>query len=209
MKEQNILILTILLFITSCGMKSKQDLTENYDKNKSEIIKLKNYFNEIVPKGFIVSIRYESSDEINLFVYEPIENSEKSELLFQQWNLNLDNYEPKAQTEYEKKYNGKTNSLEILKQKLNWNDETFAELYNKLENVNCIGISNGNSTEIEYGFKGTGVFSYEIFDKNLSKELQEKYSDDCSQMFYKDNIVLKYGSGAIGSFCIPEFKRTK
>lgn len=209
MKQQTILISTIILFVTSCGMKSKQDLTENYDKNKSEILKLKNYFNEIVPKGFIVSIRYESSDEINLFVYEPIENSEKRELLFQQWNLNLDDYEPIAQTDYEKKYNGKTNSFKIVKEKLNWTDETFTELYNKLDNVNCIGISNGNSTEIEYGFKGSGVFSYEIFDENLSSELQEKYSDDCSQMFYKDNIVLKYGSGAIGSFCIPEFKRTK
>lgn len=184
-------------------------MTENYDKNKSEIIKLKNYFNEIVPKGFIVSIRYESSDEINLFVYEPIENSEENELLFQQWNFNLDDYKPKAQTEYEKKYNGKTNSLEIVKEKLNWTDETFTELYNKLDNVNCMGISNGNSTEIEYGFKGMGVFSYEIFDENLSKELQKKYSDDCSQMFYKDSIVLKYGSGAVGSLCTPEFKRTK
>lgn len=75
--------------------------------------------------------------------------------------------------------------------------------------MNCIGISNRNPTEIEYGYKGMGAFSYLIFDENLNSELQEKYSDDCSMMFYKENVVLLYGSGAIGSFCTPEFKRTK
>jgi hypothetical protein len=209
MKQKNILIFIISIFLTSCGSKSKQDLTKNYDVNKNQIIELKNYFNKIVPKGYLVSIRYESSDNINLFVYQPIENSKESELLFQQWNLDLDDYEPKPQSDYDKKYNGKTNSLEIVKKSLNWTDETFAELYNKLDNVNCMGISNGNTTEIEYGFEGMGVFSYEIFDKNLNLELQDKYSDDCSQMFYKDNVVLKYGSGTFGSLCTPEFKRTK
>jgi hypothetical protein len=211
MKLQNTVILIILLLITSCGMKSKQGLTKNYDENKTGIIELKNYFRTIIPEGYLVRIRYESSDDIDLFVYEPIENSEKFELLFQQWNLDLDNYDPKPQTEYEKKYHGKTNSLEIVKEKLDWTDETFLELYNKLDNVNCMGISVSNRipTEIEYGFKGMGVFSYLIFDENLNLELQEKYSDDCSKMFYMENIVLSYGSGAVGSFCTPEFKRTK
>ena len=209
MKQQPILILTIILFVTSCGMKSKQDLTENYDENKSKIIELKDYFNKIIPENYLVTIRYNASDNINLFVYQPVKNSENHELLFQQWDLDLDNYEPQPQTEYEKQYHGITNSLEILKEKLNWTDETFVELYKKLDNINCIGISNGKPTEIEYGFKGMGVFSYLIFDENLNTALQEKHSDDCSQMFYKDNVVLSYGSGAVGSFCTPEFKRTK
>jgi hypothetical protein len=192
-------------------MKSKQGLTKNYEENKTEIIELKNYFRTIVPEGYLVRIRYESSNDIDLFVYEPMENSKKFELLFQQWNLDLDDYEPEPQTDYEKKYHGKTNSLEIVKEKLNWTGETFAELYNKLDNVNCMGISISarNPTKIEYGYKGMGVLSYLIFDENLNSELQEKYSDDCSQMFYKDNIVLNYGSGVTGSLCTPEFKRTK
>ena len=190
-------------------MKSKDGLTENYDENKAGIMELKEYFNDIVPENFLVRIRYDSSDEIDLFVYQPIENSEERELLFQQWNLDLDDYEPESQTDYEKKYHGKTNSLEIVKEKLNWNDKTFTELYNKLDNVNCIGISNSIATKIEYGFKGMGVFSYLVFDENLNSEMQEKYSDDCSQMFYKENIVLDYASGATGSFCTPEFKRKK
>jgi len=210
MKQQNIIILFVLIFISSCGMKTKQGLTENYDENKTEILELKNHYNKIVPKDFIIRIRYNSSDNIDFFVYQPIENSEKLETLFQQWNLDIDDYVPEnPRSDYDKKYHGITNSFLEVKEKLNWTNQTFIDLYNKLDNVNCMGISNRNPTEIEYGFKGMGVFSYLIFDENLNAELQEKYSDDCSQMFYKENVVLNYGSGAIGSFCTPEFKRTK
>lgn len=203
MKHKFIYILLISSFISSCGMKSKKGLTDNFDEKSSEIIELKDYFNQLVPENYLVRIRYNSSDNVDLFVYQPIENSDKRELLFQQWDLEIDDYEPKPQTDYEKKYHGKTNSLEIVKEKLNWTDETFSELYDKLDNVNCMGITNRKPTEIEYGFKGMGVFSYLVFDKNLDYKQQEKYSDDCSQLFYKDNIVLTYGSGAIGSFCTP------
>lgn len=210
MKQQNIVILIILFFISSCGSKTKEGLTENYEENKNEILELKKFYNEIVPKDFIIRIRYDSSDNIDLFVYQPVENSEDHELLFQQWNLNIDDYEPEnPRSDYDKKYGGITNSFIEVKEKLNWTNQTFIDLFNRLDNVNCIGISNRNPTEIEYGFKGMGVFSYLIFDENLNLELQEKYSDDCSQMFYKENVVLNYGSGAIGSLCTPEFKRTK
>ncbi|WP_205521240.1 hypothetical protein, partial [Psychroflexus aurantiacus] len=210
MKRLNLIILIILVFTSSCGMKTKQDLTKNYDENKIEILELKNHFNKIVPKDFIIRIRYNSSDNIDFFVYQPMENLDELELLFQQWDLDIDQYVPQnPRSDYDKKYHGITNSFIDVKEKLNWTNQTFIDLYNKLENVNCMGISNGDPTEIEYGFKGMGVFSYLIFDENLNSDLQEKYSDDCSQMFYKENIVLDYGSGATGSFCIPEFKRKK
>ena len=57
------------------------------------------------------------------------------------------------------------------------------------------------------GFKGMGLLSYLVFDEPLTDEQQEAYSDDCMQMFYKENIVLEYGSGATGDFCISAFKR--
>jgi hypothetical protein len=239
MKQQTHFFLIALLFITGCGMKSKEDLTENYDANKSGILELKNHYTEIVPKDYLVRIRYNSSDNIDLFVYLLAKNTKKSELLFQefglyhedyqleprndydkihgrshellfqQWDLDYEDYEPALRSDYDKKYQGITNSLELIKEKLNWTNNTFIKLYTKLENVNCIGISNRNPIEIEYGFKGMGGFSYLIFDDNLNSELQEKYSNDCSMLFYKENVVLQYESGAVGSFCIPEFKRTK
>ena len=144
---------------------------------------------------------------MDLIVYEPTSDTSKREVLFRKWNVELDSYEPELQTDYDKKYHGKTNSLELVKEKLNWTNKTFVEINQKLGKANCIGITSGNPTTIDYGYQGMGVFKYLIFDKDLNGELQEKYSDDCTQLFYKDNVVLEYGSGAIGSLCTPEFKR--
>ena len=87
-----------------------------------------------------------------------------------------------------------------------WNRETFKEIYNKLESIKCIGISNRIPTEIEYDYRGMGIFSYYIFNNNLNDADKEKYSDGCSTLFYKNNVVLAYGSGAIGSICWSGFK---
>lgn len=189
-------------------MKSTSGLIKNYENKTSEIKELKKYFNKIIPKGFGVRIRYNSLSNIDLFVYQPKGNTKKSELLFGFWGVDFNSGKfPKSG--YEKNYKGKTKSLKVVQEKLNWTKETFAALYEKLDDINCIGISDGNPTQIEYGFKGMGALSYLIFDDNLNEKQQEKYSDDCMNLFYKDNIVLNYGSGAIGSLCTPEFKRKK
>lgn len=198
-----------LILSSSCGTKSVEDLKNNIDNNSTQIIELKEYFNEIVPSNFIVRIQYNSSDNIDLFVYEPIGNSTETEKLFEQWDVSLDNYKEVPQTEYEKKHGGKTKSLELVKSKLNWNQETFKNLYQKLEKVNCIGICNRKPIEVEYGFNGMALLSFLVFDQNLTPDQQQEFSDDCMQMFYKNNIVLKFGSGATGSLCTPEFKRKK
>ncbi|MFB9080055.1 hypothetical protein ACFFLS_09190 [Flavobacterium procerum] len=199
------------LLSISCDSTSS-DLEKNYSENFNEIKELKElkeYFNKMVPKGYIVTIRYNSSDDINLFVYQPTNIPDKRELLFQQWNVDYEDYlEPKVQKD-KKDYDPRTRSLEVVKKKLKWNNDTFKELYEKLNNANCFGISSGNPTELEYGHRGMGVLSYLIFDKNLNKEEQRENSDNCSTMFYKDNVVFTFSSGATGSFCIPDFKKHK
>jgi regulator of replication initiation timing len=210
MKTHNIIsILIISIFLSSCGMNSIEGMKNNIDEKSNEITDLKNYFKEIVPENYIVRIQYNSSNNVDLFVYEPTQDSTKREKLFGQWDVNLDDYKETPQTEYEKKYHGKTKSLELVKNKLNWTTETFSELYEKLEKANCIGICNRKPIEIEYGFNGMALLSFLVFDENLTAEQQEEYSDDCMSMFYKENIVLNYGSGATGSLCTPEFKRKK
>ncbi|WP_264523618.1 hypothetical protein [Flavobacterium sp. N502536] len=200
--------LLCLLFIgicaASCANKDSSDLKRNYREKINEIKELKEYFNKIVPKNYIVRIRYNDSDEIDLFVYQPTNIPGKTELLFQEWNVDFEDYVASKKSSY---YDGRTKSLEEVKKKLKWSNTTFNELYDKLENVNCIGITNGNPTKLEYGFRGMGVLSYLIFDSNLNEQEQKESSDDCSKMFYKDNVVFTFSSGAIGSFCIPDFKR--
>ncbi|UZR99135.1 hypothetical protein [Chondrinema litorale] len=202
-------ILIIPIFISSCGMASIQGMKYNIDEKSNEITELKNYFNEIVPANWIVRIQYNSSTNIDLFVYQPIGDSTKRETLFSQWNVDLDNYKEPPQSKNEKKYGDTTKSLELVENKLNWNRETLSELYNKLERANCIGICNRKPVEIEYGFSGMALLSFSVFDKNLTAEQQEEYSDNCMSMFYKENIVLNYTSGATGNLCTPEFKKNK
>lgn len=208
-KYQLTCILLISIFISSCETKSIEDMKKNIDQKSKEITELKKYFNEIVHPNYLVRIRYNSSSNIDLFVYEITKDSTKREKLFEQWNIDLDNYVETPPTEYEKKYRGGTKSLELVKKKLNWNKEIFSELYEKLKKADCIGICNRNPIEIEYGFSGMALLSFSVFDKKLTTEQQEEFSDDCMQIFYKENIVLHYGSGAIGSLCTPEFKRLK
>jgi len=208
MKNHNyISILIISLLLSSCGMESIEGMKKNIDKKSNEINELKNYFNEIVPENFIISIQYNSYNNVDLFVHEPTSDSTKRQELFGQWKVNLDNYEETPQNEFETENHEKTNSLKLVMNKLNWTRETFAKLYDKLEKANCIGICNRNPVEIEYGFSGMALLSFLVFDENLTAEQQEEYSDDCMRMFYKENIVLNYGSGATGSLCTPEFKR--
>lgn len=200
-------ILIISILFSSCGMNSIEGMKDNIDEKSSEIIDLKNYFDKIVPENYIVRIQYNSSNNVDLFVYETVRDSAERENLFGQWDVSIDNYKETSQTDYEKEYGGKTKSLEVVTSKLNWTRDTFSKLYEKLDKANCIGICNRKPVEIEYGFSGMALLSFMVFDKNLTVEQQKEYSDDCMSMFYKENIVLNYVSGATGNLCTPEFKR--
>jgi len=196
---KNLIAINIIIsffFFSSCDSKSVNSLKKNHDNYSKELLELKEYFNKIVPNDFLVRIQYNSSNNIDLFVYHSFENSENRVKIFGEWKVKLDDSE-------------NAEFIALVNNKLNWNRDTFKELYSKLNNANCIGICNRNPVEIEYGFMGMGLLSYLVFDENLTPEQQEAYSDDCMQIFYKENIVLLYGSGATGSFCTSEFKRKK
>ncbi len=197
------------MFISSCGMNSIDGMKNNIDNNSKEIIELKNYLNEIVPKDYEIRLQYNSVSNIDFFVYKQTDDSTTREKIFGKWDVNLNNYKKTLPAKYEKNNEGKTKSLELVLNELNWNRETLSKLYDKLDNINCIGIYSGKPLEIEYGFSGMALLSFYVFDKNLTPEQQEEYSDDCMNMFYKENIVLNYGSGATGSLCTPEFNRKK
>lgn len=207
--SNKLIIIGFLSIITlSCGRsKNRSDLIANYEERKNEIIKSMDYFNRIVPKNFNVRIRYESSYEIDLVVYERLTDSTDNELLFRKWNIAIDDYQEEPLSDYDKKYNGKTNSFELVKTKLNWTNETIKNLYEKLESAKCIGISNWEPVEIEYGYNGLGVYSYKLFKEKLSDEQMEEYDNGCDNVYYKDNVVLSYGGGAIGMQCFEDYKR--
>lgn len=210
---RKLVLLFLSISLLSCNFEPEGGLVKNYEHRKTQIRDLIKFFNSIVPEGYLVSIRYASKDKLSfLKVYEPKDDSEALDLYFQKWDIDINDYLEKPQSEYDKKYNGKTNSLELTKTRLNWNSKTFNKLFEKIRAAGCIGITNTTNTQpvkIDCKYKGMGVLGYYVFDHNLVRDEQEKYSNDCSKIFYKDNIVFVYGSGVIGNFCIDEFDRSK
>lgn len=205
-----IVVIVISIRIIFGKTYDKKDLIKNYEKRYEEIYSLKDYMNSVVPDSFSVYIEFEKDDRIDLRVSEKCDTAKNGRVLwFQYWDINPYDYVEESQTDFERKYRGKTKSLDLIKNKLNWTDKTFKELKLKLDNANCISVMNGNKCEIGFQRSFMSKYYYLIFDENLDKKQQDKYSDDCMVWFYKDNIVFKYGSGAIGSLCTPEFKRDK
>ena len=51
---------------------------------------------------------------------------------------------------------------------------------------------------------GMGKYSLKLFDIDLTNDQIKQYNDGCTYIFYKKNIVLEYGGGAVGSQCFPD-----
>lgn len=88
---------------------------------------------------------------------------------------------------------------------LGWTKETLKILKEKLDKAYCISVENGNPATIGFQRSGMGKYSYKVFEKPLTDRLKNRYDDGCTYIFYKDNIVLEYGGGAIGSQCFEGY----
>ena len=211
------IVIGILLFIGywffifySSGLldsSSKQELIDNYNKNESEILDLKSYFNSIVPKDCSVYIEFKSRRKIDLWVYETEKKNSAggNVVLFQQWNINPFNDNEQPKTHYDStEYSPKTKSLELVKLKLKWTDDTFKNIKTMLDKANCISVSSGEPTEVGFARSGMGKYSYAIFSNPIADNLKSNYNDSCTYILYSDKVALEYGGGAIGSQCFPD-----
>lgn len=193
-----------LLFIISMPRSSKSDLIENFEHKKSEIQKLKTEYSKLVPGDYIVEIEFEPenkiftiNEQITIKIYKPDDGSNSGDensnevqrndglkVISQNWNLEPDSEE-----------------LKNVIQSIGWTNETLAEIKRLLDEANCISIENGEITTVGFARSGFGKYSYIIFDKTLNSKEKEEYNNGCEYIFYKDNIVLEYGGGAIGPQC--------
>jgi len=164
----------------------KEDLIENYEERKEEILDVKEYFKSILPNGASVTIEFDNDKELGIFHV-------KADSIYQSnWNLKI-----------------KSPQVDSLLTELNWTTKELKILKEKLDKANCISISGKDPVVIGWQRSGMGMFSYNIFDSDLEKDKIEDYNDGCTYIFYKDNIVLEYGGGAIGPQCFPDFYRNK
>ncbi|PQJ16669.1 hypothetical protein BST99_13915 [Aureicoccus marinus] len=187
-----------ILFMISMPRSSKEELIKNYEDKQAEISNLKIEYLKYVPENHIIDIEFKPEskilnvpEQIKIKIYKTSINNETKEksveVVSQNWNL-------------------KPNSDELKKviESINWTDETLKEVKNLLTKANCISIKNGNITTIGFARSGMGKYSYKIFDENLNSDKIETYNNGCEYIFYKDNIVLEYGGGAVGPQCFEK-----
>ena len=191
-----------LLFMISMPESSKKELIENYENKKAEIQKLKAEYQNLVPKNYIVEIEFEpeskiltTTEEITIKIYklkdktendnsEVVQRNDGLKVISQNWNLKPNSEE-----------------LENIIKTIGWTNQTLVEIKKILNEANCISIENGKITTIGFARSGMGKYSYKIFENPLNSKQKEEYNNGCEYIFYKDNIVLEYGGGAIGSQC--------
>jgi hypothetical protein len=159
----------------------KSDLISNFEERKSELFEAENYFNSIVPDSAYVKIEFENG---KLGIFHVRLNGKYNS----NWGLDLN-----------------SNKADSLFSELEWSKEDVANLKTKLDAANSVSAESGEYTTIGWQRSGMGMFFYKIFNEPLSDSLINEYNDGCMYIFYKENIVLEYGGGAIGPQCFPSF----
>jgi len=94
--------------------------------------------------------------------------------------------------------------LDKIIKSIGWTNQTLDKIKKLLSEANCISIENGKITTIGFARSGMGKYYYRIFEKPLNEKNKTEYNNNCQYIFYKDNIVLEYGGGAIGSQCFEK-----
>lgn len=185
-----------ILFMGTMPTSSKKELIDNYTAHEPEINRLQDHFKELIPTGLNVDFEidpphkyFDIPERISLKIFKTgdKENS-RDRIIF-----------------HSDSYNDVPDSLETGYKILGWNESTLTKIRQLLSDANCISISTGNElATIGFSYSGLGKYAYKLFDQLLSEEQQQKYNDGCFYIYYKDNVVLEYGGGAIGRQCFEE-----
>jgi len=163
---------------------SKKDLIENYNLKSKEITEVRNYIKTTTPDNKAVMIEFDGNQKL---VYFHVTVDDRRD-----WNYDLLINSPKTDS---------------LLHKLGWTQETLSTLKSKLDNANCISVESGEPCTIGYQRSGMGMYHYKIFNQTLNDSLKKQYNDGCTYIYYKDNVVLEYGGGAIGRQCFEDEKK--
>jgi WD40 repeat protein len=179
------------LVMFSMQNSSKKELISNIDSNYEKINFLKSSYLKLVPDGYIVSIEFNPENKV-------VMTKESIDLKVEHVNNNQNDIKQEWDLEY-----GSAKLAEMIKS-LGWTSETLTTIRRLLSDANCVSIENGGITTIGFARSGMGKYSYKLFDSDLTREQIEQYNNGCTYIFYKKNIVLQYGGGAVGPQCFPD-----
>jgi len=187
-KEKELMLMMLLM-----PESSKKQLIRNIDTNYQNIWHLKVLYDSLVPKGLRVYVEFKPKE---VFFYKgesidlwcsAIDSAGNNKSVFQEWSLELTS--PK---------------LDSLLKIVGWQRSAIVMIKKALQKANCISITNGEPSEIGFARSGMGKYFYSLFSTALTLKHIAEYNDKCTYIYYKRNIVLQYGGGAVGSQCFPD-----
>jgi len=166
---------------------SVTELKENFEKNKTEILELKQYFNDIVPKNKFVEIEFKDNNTLYRFGINTLGSSKSP--MFLEWDLKTN-----------------TSRMDSIIVQLGWTRETFKTIKAKLDKADCIQIESGEPTKIGFKRSGMGMYSFNVFNHPIPDSLKANYNDSCTYILAGEKLVLEYAGGAVGPQCFYKLK---
>jgi hypothetical protein len=170
---------------------SKKEMIANIDSNSTAIRELNTAYAQLVPANYIVSIEYNPAEPL-------LQMGETIDIAIRDTTKDWSN----VQQDWGLPYNAR--KLSRLIKPLGWTTATLQKIKKLLGAAHCISIENGDITTVGFARSGLGKYSFKIFKENLTAQEIAEYNNQCTYIYYKNNIVLEYGGGAAGPQCFPD-----
>ena len=163
-----------------------RELARNYEKNRIEILALRDFAREIRPRGVWFDLRLDGA-LVETFRAESADKNQTASFIC------VD----------------KQTSVQEPLRILGWDAQTFSELKAKLKSANVIGVriwgneafGGERKTTIYYRDDGFGGPYYEIFADTSDEILRGDKEAGCDDRFHSDGVALIYDGGAtVGDF---------
>ena len=187
-KASFIIIFLIAATAVYLNLYNGRELARNYEKNRIEILALRDFAREIRPRGVWFDLRLDGA-LVETFRAESADKNQTADF------IRVD----------------KQTSVQEPLRILGWDEQTFGELKAKLKSANVIGVriwdneafGGERKTTIYYRDDGFGVAYYEIFDDASDEILRGDKEAGCDDRFHSDGVALIYGGGAtVGFMCV-------
>ena len=163
---------------------SEPGLVENYERNRVQILALRDFAREIKPEGVSFDVRFDGDEVSSMIAVNKDKNQSAS-------FYSIDE---------------KTNECAVLKI-LGWDFGTFNELKAKAKSANAKGVSiwEGEGKTAIYYKDGFVSEFYEIFEGPASEVVKKDYEIGCDDRFAADGVVMARDGGATTGFiCVDK-----
>nr|WP_315113672.1 hypothetical protein [uncultured Campylobacter sp.] len=158
---------------------SEPGLAENYERNRVQILALRDFAREIKPERVSFDVRFDGDEVSSMRAVNKDKNQSAS-------FYSIDE---------------KTNERAVLKI-LGWDFGTFNELRAKAKSANTQGVSiwEGEGKTAIYYKDGFVSEFYEIFESPASEAVKKDYEIGCDDRFAADGVVMARDGGATTGF---------